>query len=190
MNDAAPPIERKRRVRKPPKPLTQERLEKAALAYLERYASSAANLKRVLTRRALRSAEVEGSADTATARIWIEALVTRYRAAGLLNDAAYAESQARSGRRLGRSSRAIGERLKAKGVDAETGARALASVDEDEAAPDEAAALAFARRRKLGPFRKTARRENRERDMAALARAGFSYDIARNVIDGNGSENE
>jgi regulatory protein len=190
MSEVPSPIERKRRVRKPPKPLTKERLEKAALAYLERYASSAANLTRVLMRRAQRSASVEGSADAATARGWIEALVARYRAAGLLNDAAYAEAQARSGRRLGRSSRAIGERLKAKGVDAETTADALATADEDEAEPDTAAALAFARRRKLGPFRKAARRENRERDMAALARAGFNYDIARNVIDGNGGEDE
>lgn len=190
MKDEAPPIKRQRRARKPPKPLTRERLEKAALAYLERYASSAANLRRVLARRAQRAAEIPGSADPAQARAWIETLIERYRAAGLLNDAAYAEAQARSARRLGRSSRAIGERLKAKGVDRETAARALANADEDAAQPEETAALSFARRRKLGPFRKAARREHRERDMAALARAGFSYDIARNVIDSGGEADE
>lgn len=190
MTGTPSPIERKRRMRKPPKPLTRERLEKAALAYLERYASSAANLERVLLRRAQRASGVEGGVDLATARAWIEALLARYRAAGLIDDRAYAEAQARSARRLGRSSRAIGERLKAKGVDVETATQALAAADEEAAEPDKAAALSFARRRKLGPFRKAARRENRERDMAALARAGFSYDIARGVIDGNGESDE
>jgi regulatory protein len=184
MTENASPIERKRRGRKPPKPLTKERLEKAALAYLERYASSAANLRRVLTRRAQRSAGVEGSADLDTARGWIEALVARYQGAGLLDDRAYAEAQARSARRLGRSRRAIGERLKAKGIDAETASAALTAADEDAAEPDREAALAFARRRRIGPFRKTARAEHAQRDMAALARAGFSYDIARDVIGG------
>ena len=46
------------------------------------------------------------------------------------------------------------------------------------------AALALARRRRLGPFRPAAdRAEHRTRDLAALARAGFNYDLARKVID-------
>ena len=38
-------------------------------------------------------------------------------------------------------------------------------------------------RRRLGPFRAAPeRQERRERDLAALARAGFGYDVARRVI--------
>ena len=45
------------------------------------------------------------------------------------------------------------------------------------------AAAAFARRRRLGPYRTKDREPNRLRDLAALARAGFAYDLARKVID-------
>jgi len=46
------------------------------------------------------------------------------------------------------------------------------------------AALALIRRRRLGPYRDSATRADfRAKDLAALARAGFSYDLARRVIE-------
>jgi regulatory protein len=46
------------------------------------------------------------------------------------------------------------------------------------------AAIALARRRRLGPYRAAKdRQECRARDLAAMARAGFDYDVARKVID-------
>ena len=46
------------------------------------------------------------------------------------------------------------------------------------------AAARYARRRRLGPFRAAPEREERrQRDLAALARAGFAYDVARRVIE-------
>ena len=42
----------KRREKKPPKPITESYLRNVALWYMERYASSSANLKAVLMRRA------------------------------------------------------------------------------------------------------------------------------------------
>ncbi len=53
----------------------------------------------------------------------------------------------------------------------------------DEANPDLAAAFTLARRRRLGPFRLAAREENRQRDMAVLGRAGFSFEIARKIVE-------
>ena len=49
-----------------------------------------------------------------------------------------------------------------------------------------AAAFKLARKRRLGPFREPdsdARAERREKDLATLARAGFSFDVAQQVID-------
>ncbi len=44
------------------------------------------------------------------------------------------------------------------------------------------AAARYARRR-LGPFRAAPEREgHRQRDLAALARAGFGYSVARRII--------
>ena len=49
---------------------------------------------------------------------------------------------------------------------------------------DFAAAVALAKRRRLGPFNMRGDRDaRREKDMAALARAGFGVGVAARVID-------
>src|SRR5512133_12891 len=68
-------------------------LEKWALGYLERFASSAENLRRVLRRRMRRRTSDNESVQRAAALI--DELVERYRASGLIDDAAYAAARAR-----------------------------------------------------------------------------------------------
>jgi regulatory protein len=171
---------RGRRSDRPPAPLTPERLEKAALAYLERYANSAAGLARVLQRR-LAKAERDGRAAAGPADI--EALIARLQRAGLLNDALFAEGRARRLARQGRSQRSIARRLSASGLAEAEVALGLAAAGESPA--DELGrAIAFARRRRLGPFRPAAERAARRlRDMAALARQGFAYELIRSVVE-------
>src|SRR6516164_9273557 len=136
-----------------------ERLERWALSYLGRYASSAENLRRVLIRRARRHSPEAAQ----QAAVLIEAIVTRYRESGLLDDAAYAAGRVESLHRQGDSLKAIRARLAAKGVPAAV-----------------AAACAFARRRRLGPFRRGM--ADRHRELAVFARAGFSRRIAEAVL--------
>jgi regulatory protein len=45
------------------------------------------------------------------------------------------------------------------------------------------AAAAYARRRRLGPYRAKDRDEHRVRDLASMARAGFAFDLARRIVD-------
>jgi regulatory protein len=153
----------------------EEQLEQWALDYLARYASSAENLRRVLRRRVLR----RGADDKAAVPL-IEALVERYQGSGLLDDNAYAAARAQSLHRRGDSLHAIRARLQAKGIAAETVAAALGTLRDSAADPDLAAACAFARRRRLGPYRRGA--ADRERDLAAFARAGFSRPVAEAVL--------
>jgi regulatory protein len=177
------PTDRQAGRRKAPKPATRERLEHAALAYLERYASSAENLRRVLMRRVDRSARFCGT-DRAEGAGWVDALVERYRRSGLIDDRTYAEAATRSLRRRGGSARMVRMKLAAKGVAPDTVEAALEAAGEGDAESELKAAQAYARRRRLGPFGPAAGREERRlRDLAALARAGFSYDIARKVVD-------
>ncbi|SDH38142.1 regulatory protein RecX [Roseospirillum parvum] len=176
--------------RRPPRPLTPERLEKSALAYLERYASSAENLRRVLMRKVARVARHHPT-DPDQAAEWIDALVARYLKAGLLDDQTYAEGRARSLTRQGASARRIAATLAAKGVERDHIDAALASRDdgEDAAEADRAAAFTYARRRRLGPYRAPDKRaEHRHKDLAALARQGFSSDTAHAVIDADPEE--
>jgi len=165
-----------------PPDLSAPVLEKAALEYLGRYASSSAQLRQVLMRR-VRRAQMLGAGDTATAVTAIDALVQRYIAAGLLDDRRFAEAQAASLQRRGTSQHFIRRRLAAKGIAREFVEEAVADLAENQGAGDLAAACALARRRRLGPYRAPGTRgANRKRDLAALARAGFSLEIARRVL--------
>lgn len=166
-----------------PGPLTMESLEKAALGYLERYASSAANLRRVLMRRVERAARA-GACERAKGARMADEVVERYRARNLLNDRAYAEGRVQTLHRQGRSRTRIAQTLAAKGVAREEIDRALAAFEAETPEADLVAALALARRRRLGPYRAAGQRSKfRQRDLAALARAGFSLEIARRVVD-------
>jgi regulatory protein len=178
-----------------PAPVDRALLERWALAYLERYASSAENLRRVLQRRVWRRARGNDSGDGAAdlarggtrdgeaSGALIDALVARYRATGLIDDAAYAAGRARSGLARGRSPRRIAAGLAAKGVGAEDSAAAVAALAEDGADPELAAACAYARRRRLGPFRRgPGGTEERRRELAAFARAGFGRRTAEAVL--------
>ncbi|QQP88639.1 RecX family transcriptional regulator [Skermanella sp. TT6] len=174
--------------RRQQKPVTAQYLENAALYYLQRFASSSANLRRVLMGKVERSARAHGT-DRAEGAALVEALIERYQRSGLLDDKAYAEAKAASLHRRGTSTRAIREKLSLKGVGGDEIAAALESVDEETPGDTElAAAVALARRRRLGPFRRTGREEHREKDMAALGRAGFGYQIARKVVDAEDPE--
>lgn len=169
----------------PPKAITPEYLERAALHHLERFATSAENFRRVLMRKVDRAARAHPDMDRDQAAAWIDALIARYVTAGLLNDSGYAEMKVGSLHRRGASTRAIREKLSAKGVARDHVDKALEQLDEDtEGTLDHAAALALARRRRLGPFRPAAARAAmRDKDLASLGRAGFDYATARSIID-------
>ena len=161
-----------------PKPVTRAYLENAAGAYLERYASSLANLRRILTRKVERRCRATGEDPAAYAEM-VEEVVRRFQEAGLVDDRRYAEAKVASLRRRGASAPLVAARLEAKGVARDLIDAALA----EDARDERAAAEAFARRRRLGVWRTSGRAENRAKDLAALARAGFGFDLAKKVVD-------
>jgi regulatory protein len=159
-----------------PKPLDEAALQQAALDYLAHYASSAANLRRVLLRRIARAGAPQVDA-AAAARVVAKAI-----ASGFVDDRAYAAQLAASLSRRGVSSGGIRARLAGKGVAAEHVAAALGELGPARAR-DLAAACALVRRRRIGPLRAApSRAALRDRDLGVLARAGFSLDIARLVL--------
>ncbi len=169
--------------------LDEAALREAGLAYVARYGGSAAALARALDRRIRRWADAllageepdrEGIARQAAAlRDAAGRVVASLTALGAVNDQAFAESRARRLRRAGRSRRAVLAHLAVKGVDA---AAAGAAAPEDEVV-EFAAALAFARRRRVGPFSRDPEAEDRARILMAFGRAGFSGGIARRAMD-------
>ena len=110
----------------------------------------------------------------------IDALIARYRQSGLIDDAAYAAARVQSLHRRGESMRGMRARLAAKGVTAAEAAEAILGLRAATPDPDLAAACSFARRRRLGPYRRSAADHNRE--LAAFVRAGFSRRLAEAVL--------
>ena len=169
-------------VRKP-KPLTEKRLEKLALLHIDRYATSIENLRNVLMRRVEKSARNQ-NIEKKDAEKWINEIITKLVNLRLLDDQAYAENRVRSLHRSGASQKKIMSILSNKGVSKVDTASAISLLENEYCNRELMAANNYARRRRLGPYRLAEnRKENRDRDLAALARAGFKYNDAKSIID-------
>ena len=174
-------------MKRPARPITAKYLQNAAAFYLERYPSTAEGLRRVLERR-VRKAELADAPVMDNVRQAIEAIVAKFVDAGVIDDRAFAQTKARALHRRGASSKLTRQKLRLAGIDGQTLDQAMAGLDEelhtDPRQREWKAAIALARRRRLGPYRAAKdRQECRARDLAAMARAGFDYDVARKVID-------
>lgn len=164
-------------------PPNAERLHAAGVAYLARYSATRATLARALNRmidRWLRAAPgPEAAAQAAAAKRAVPEVVARLVSAGAVNDAAFAQSRAKRLTRTGHSRRASAAHLVARGVPEEL---VRAALPQDEGT-ELAAAVAYLRRRRLGPFRTgEATAETRTKEMGSLARAGFPAELARRAL--------
>jgi len=169
------------------RPITAKYLQNAATFYLERYPSTAEGLRRVLNRR-VRKAEIAEAPIMDNVKAAIETVVAKFVDAGVIDDRAFAQTKARALHRRGTSSKLTRQKLRLAGVDGETLDKAMSGLDEelhtDPRQREWQAAIALARRRRLGPYRgEKDRKDKRLRDLAAMARAGFAYELARKIID-------
>ena len=157
-------------------------LERWAVRHLDRYPSSAANLRQVLLRRVRRIEHVQEESFS-EAPGWIDATVDALEARGYLDDRKYALNVVARMRERGASARRIESQLNSKGIPFDVAREVVAEVSGDSGELD--AAVRYARRRRLGAFRldPDARAEQRERDLAALGRSGFSFDIALAIVE-------
>jgi regulatory protein len=160
------------------KALTAELIYQRALHYLERYAAPRAGVQAVL-QRSVRRAQRRGEEIPAQTGQWITAALDKLEQAGYLNDKTFAEAKLVSLRRAGASTQKIRQKLAVKGVERDV----VAAVLEQDESNDRVAAVAFARRRRLGPFADARKRaELKDKHIAAMARAGFSLDLARRIV--------
>ncbi|MCC9621463.1 recombination regulator RecX [Thalassospira sp. MA62] len=178
---------------KRPRKVTRDYLMNYATWYLERFAASRARLEKLM-RGKIRLSVAEYDTDPQQAEEWMNSVLNACEKAGFINDPSYAQGRARSLLRKGKSLRVIAADLAARGIASDQIDQALSDLraEADQAAyeevrgtdPNIAAAAAYARRRRLGPWRRPdIRDEKREKDMAALARQGFGYDTATRIID-------
>jgi len=163
-----------RRPRRAVPPLNDAKLQELALAYVGRFATTRAKLRAYLARK-LRERGWRGEREPDAA-----ALADRFAELGYIDDAAYALSKAEALTARGYGERRLREKLRNAGIEEEDG-RAAKSHAQAEAV---AAALRFAERRRLGPYAREviADRNEREKAIAAMIRAGHSFGLARAIV--------
>lgn len=158
--------------RKPPRPLDEETLRALGLRYVERYATSEAKLAAYLARKLReRGWAGEQPAD-------IETIVARFADLRYVDDRTFGESRARGLERRGYGARRIGQDLRAAGLAEELRGEITGAVDA------RGAAMAYARRKRFGPFaREAPDRAVRQKQFAAMLRAGHDARTAAEILD-------
>lgn len=161
--------------------MTKKRLQNIALYYLKRFDSSTSNLRQVLMRRLADYAQKITDFNKEEAYLWVDEIIAYCQELGYINDKRYAEFKIDNYLLAGKPKPYIKLKMRQKGIAENIVDEILQNKDFDE----EKAAIKFAVRKRIGPWRKNKeeRLAFRAKDVAALVRAGFSYDTAQSVID-------
>ncbi len=186
------PSGKSRKRRQGPRKVTRQYLENSAAHYLGRLAASKAHLRRLMMQKVKRSESHHGT-DSVEGAGFVDEVIAKFERLGFLNDTTYAEMMARSLHGKGTPLKGIRYKLAGKGIGEDDMEKALAALEDEVRSSnlDLAAALVLARRRRLGPFLsddREIRDARRDKDMAVMARAGFSYDVVLQVLDADSVE--
>lgn len=152
------------------KPLSPKRLSLFALTYLARFDCSSEKLRQVLNRRVLRQKRQNIPVDEQTPK-WIEAVIQQMQNLGYIDDKRYVENAIRRLSESGKSARYIYQKLQADGIDTTL----IESLLDNSEEQDIQRAIHFAHKKHLG--------KDYKKDLEKLARAGFSYEVAKQTLD-------
>lgn len=171
-----------KRPRKPVEP-TPKWLRDQALRYLNRFPATSHKMAQHLFNKAAPQLE-HFSITEEKLNEDITKVVGDMIKAGFINDKEFAASKARIMARQGRSVAQIGLKLQDMAFSDSDRAEALDALGDDRQALDRRAAARFVKRRRFGPYKaEETRGERRNKELASLARQGFSFDVATLVID-------
>lgn len=164
--------------RRPAPPLDRAALERLALCYVERFATTRGKLAVYLARK-VRERGWEGDAADPVA------IAERFAELGYVNDRIYAESKASAMARRGLGARRVSDALRHAGVRE----RDAAEIAPQIAGRAGETAIAFARKRRIGPFADApADRAKAAKQVAAMIRAGHAPELAWKIVRMNPGE--
>lgn len=166
------------------KKITYQRLYNITLYYLGRYESTTDKVRQMLCRRVQKS-KLAGDEVPDEVNAWIDKVVLSMQDLGYIDNRRYLENTYRRLRLQGKSLRFIFGKLSADGIEADM----LQSFMDEQNASSEELDIESARRlvckKKIGYLRpKDKQKEMYQKDLATLARAGFSFDVAKKALSG------
>lgn len=172
---------------RPPKKITERYLRNSGLYYLQRYTASSGHFRQVMMRKIKRSCMHHKDQNIEDCAKILEDIIIEFCEMRLLDDEAYGKAMVTSFRRRGHSKAQILQKLSAKSMNREYILQLLDGFDEDmdleSAQTERLSALKFAKKKRVGPFRKPGDDYDFNKELAKFARAGFGFDIARAILD-------
>ena len=166
------------------KKITKQRLYNVTLYYLSRFDASCGKVRDMLKRRILKAQRQQIDIPEESSE-WIEDIINRMVELGYIDDRRYASTQIRILSEQGKSTRFIMGKLNQAGIDSEI----IEHLLEESQTSEFDRAKRFVKRKKLGYLRdESVRADFYKKDLAALGRAGFSYDTAVKALKGADDE--
>lgn len=164
------------------KKITEKRLYNIALYYVSRFETTTVKLQDILEKRLL-TAQIHGEEIPPQAKEWIGKIISRMVHLGYINNTRFAENTFQKMIGSGKSIRSISYKLQQAGLNNDILSDLIKKQEKTSLELDLIAAIKFVKKRKLGIYRpESTRAQYAEKDLAALGRAGFSYEIALKAL--------
>lgn len=175
------------RTRRPPPKLDDAWLQRQALNYLRRFTPTTNRFRRVMLRKVDKAIAAGTDEDRDRVCERLENLVGRLTEAGYLDDVRLVRARVEQLHRQGTSGPMIRARLAHQEAPRALVDDALEALEEEGRDVELEAAVAYARRRRLGPWSRD-REARRDRELGSMARAGFGYAVSKRVMDADSGQ--
>ncbi len=161
---------------------TNEEIKELALRYLDKFQPSKKDLRLYLFKKVLNEEQMGTSKSVVLEQI--DSVIQSLENLGLINDDMYSEMKSKTYLRRGYSLNKIKMSLSLKGIDPERLKKTIDNIKKENEDPDFYSAIKICKKRRIGPYRPDANKEMFfKKDIGVLARAGFSYDTSREVLN-------
>ena len=161
---------------------TVDEIRNWSFSYLEKYSASKQQLKTYLLKKILKKSYK--SVNKKEIYNLIDVVISSLEKQKFVSDKYYSDYKSKIFYKKGYSLNKIRYNLIMKGIDQKYIKDSISKIKEKESDPDFFSAIKVCRKRRIGPCREESNRSLFfKKDISILARAGFSYDISKKVLN-------
>ena len=171
--------------KKTPKKITLDNLEKSAIKYLEKYSVSEYQLITILRRKIIKTSFFYKTKPEKDFQL-IKLIINKFKKIGLIDDKKFSENKTLTYIERGYSKKKIIFNLKTRGISDENIEEGITNLKTTYVNSELAAALIYAKKKKILVFNKKEKKfDEIKKKLLQMSQAGFSYDIAKKIINLN-----
>ena len=161
---------------------TIDEIRNFAYSYLEKYSPSKQQLRIYLFKKLIKKKQNISSKKEIFNLI--DSIITTLVDNKFISDKHYSDIKSKTFLKRGYSLNKIRYSLIKKGIDEKYIKASISKIKEKESDPDFFSAIKLCKRRRIGPIREESNRSLfYKKDIAILARSGFSYELSKKILD-------